>query len=201
MYSSKHFNISIYLENQHPDQDIKYSCHPWSFLVYPWGMWPLVWHCSSRRNFVWPLCMSSYTHFTSHFCIFILLMCAQERENLREREGRRVRMDGQGLCECGRRRRARWMMTSSRWLQARKKRCFSLRLFYTLFPGCPRALYRHQSSGWERLACIQEWPRGVGDMAFAWEPLSSPQEISSNEVFLCQASSCVFYSGENKLAR
>ena len=39
----------------------------------------------------------------------------------------------------------------------------------------------------------------------AWEPLFSPQEVSSNEVFLCQSSSCFvfcffFYPGENKLA-
>ena len=184
-------------------------------------MWP---------HFVWPLCMYSCAyfglsrwlswkriclqcgrpgfdpcaHFTSPSCFlsfWCVCLCVQEREPQREREkeGERGWM-GNDCVNVDRGRKPD--LTASCWRGHRGSVGFRFVSFYTLSKWPPWALYKHRRSGWERLAYIQGWQRGTGDTVLAWEPLFSPQEVSSNEVCLCQSSSCFFFfhPGENKLA-
>lgn len=81
-------------------------------------------------------------------------------------------------------------MTSSCQLGARRKGCLSLRLFLYSLSKPPPELFITRTF-WPRRICPHPrvWQRGAGDTALAWEPHFRPQEVSSDEVFLCQPSS------------
>lgn len=97
------------------------------------------------------------------------------------------------------------IMTSSCWLGAQRKCCFTLCLphpppLYSLSKLPSELFMNTDNSGQERLAYVQEWQRGRRDMSLTWEPLFSPQEVRSKEIFLCQLPFCFFQSGKNTLA-
>lgn len=88
---------------------------------------------------------------------------------------------------------------------AQRKHCFSVHLFPS-FPSLPLSSLlknTHNTQGTDSLA-EKDLPtsksgKGAGDMALAWEPLLSPQEVSPNEVFvlfffsLSHPPVCVFF--------
>lgn len=73
---------------------------------------------------------------------------------------------------------------------AQRKHCFSVHLFPS-FPSLPLSSLlknTHNTQGTDSLA-EKDLPtsksgKRAGDMALAWEPLLSPQEVSPNEVFV-----------------